>query len=178
MFLLNPIDNLRLIVGGSVGKFLPRQRENNAGVVSSWLQFRSGAWFRDFKLCPFAPEINPGCCLQNVGDVRAADARRNFQKVELLISFAFDELSVRRSGFHIHRLNQTTIDLQEPFLVRRIVRNRLRNVCAAAVCDLQRWPTVLIHACESYSAIVHQWINVKYLARDKPTQHMIRSSFA
>ena len=43
MFLLNPIDNLRLIVGGSVGKFLPRQRENNAGVVSSWLQFRSGA---------------------------------------------------------------------------------------------------------------------------------------
>src|SRR5439155_16098992 len=40
MFLLNPIDNLRVIIRGGIGKFLSSERKNDSGVVSSWLQFR------------------------------------------------------------------------------------------------------------------------------------------
>src|SRR5436309_15960126 len=41
MFLLDPIDNLRIVIRGGIGKFLPSERKNDSGVISSWLQFRS-----------------------------------------------------------------------------------------------------------------------------------------
>ena len=136
-------------------------------------QFGLRACGRDFQLRPLAPKVDSRCRFQNICDVRAADARRDFEKVEIAVSIALDELSMRRAGLHAHRLDQAAIDFQQLLLVQRIVRNRLRNIRAAAVRNLQRRSPVFVDAREGDATIADERVDVKDFAGDEPCQDVI-----
>src|SRR5712691_695341 len=95
MTLLHAIENLRVVVSGCVRIFLFRQRKNDAGVFFARPQRFSMTISRNFQTRPFAPKIDPRSSFQNIGDVSAANTRRDFQKVKLAVSFALDELGMR-----------------------------------------------------------------------------------
>ena len=122
----------------------------------SRLQSCAGRRIRDFEFCPFAPKVNSRRGFQDIRDIRAADTRRNFEEIEITISLALDELRVRRAGLHAHGLDEAAINLQKLFLLRRIVRDGLGNVRAAAVRDLQWRTTILVHAGKDYASFIDQ----------------------
>src|SRR5260370_7991879 len=77
----------------------------------------------DFQPGPFSPQINSRCCLQNIGDVSTANARRNFQEIELIINFAPDEFAVRRARGHYQGPAQTPVDVHALNLLARSLIN-------------------------------------------------------
>src|SRR5687768_9669796 len=99
MFFLHAIHNFRIIVARSVGEFLSREGKNDAGVFSARRRELAHVSVRQFQLRPFTPEIYSRRSFQNLSNVSTANARRNFQKVELAISRALDELRMSRTVF-------------------------------------------------------------------------------
>src|SRR2546428_188347 len=84
----------------------------------------------DFKPGPLAPQIYSRRRFQDICDVGAAYTRGNFEKVKIAIGIAADEFSVSRSGLHAHSFDQPAINVGQFFLLDRVVRNGLRDVCA------------------------------------------------
>src|SRR5437870_2845229 len=153
---LHAIDDFGIIIRRRVGKLLTRQRENDSSMFFSWSQSYAGSGIRDFEFRPFVPKVNSRRCFQDIRDIRAAYAGRDFEEIEITISLALDELGMRRARFHSHGFEEAAIYLQKLFFLRRIVRNGLGNVRAAAMRDLQWRTTILVHAGKDYASFIDQ----------------------
>src|SRR5688572_16164007 len=93
MKLLDPIDNLRIVVAGSVRVFLFGQGKNNARIILARLSC-ARCPIGDFNPGPFPPEVESRSCFQHFSDVSTAYARRNLQEIETAVSVALNKLRV------------------------------------------------------------------------------------
>ena len=91
----HPIHDLRIVVRRSVRRLLPRQRNNHAGITVSFLRQRVLLFpYPDFKMSPLSPQINSGGSFNLVGDVRSADARGHFDKINFAVIVRAQEFRV------------------------------------------------------------------------------------
>src|SRR5437016_9595198 len=139
MFLLHSTDNLRLVVSRGIRILLTGQRKQNASVLfARGLYLLRRLTFTDLDPGPLAPEVHSGSGLQNVGNVSAADARGNLQKIKLSVGGALDEFSMRGPSLQTKRFHQPAVDLKQPLLLDRAMRDRMRDISAATVRDFHR----------------------------------------
>src|SRR2546423_11806985 len=98
--LVHAEDDLLIRVSRGVGALLPRERERDAAVLAPRLETPDALAPRtgDLDARPPAPEVVARCRLQSLTAVRAADARCDFEEVELAVVRAAYELSVRRAA--------------------------------------------------------------------------------
>src|SRR5437016_13639129 len=108
MRLVSAEDDFRVRVAGRVRALLPRQREHDAGVLSPRCEPTDALAprVRHLDSRPLAPEVEARSRLQGLGDVRAADARRDFEEVELPSFGAAYELGVCRAAPESERRGQ------------------------------------------------------------------------
>src|SRR5438067_10334205 len=85
--LVNAEDDFGVVVGRRVRALLPRQRERDAAVLAPRLKATDAPAprARDLDARPLAPEVVARRRLQSLRDVRAADARGDFEEVELSV---------------------------------------------------------------------------------------------
>ena len=98
------IDDFLVVVSGSVGLLLVCQRKDDARVILP--HFRRFVWIlrrRRFEFCPFAPEVKTAGVFQNVGDIRAADPRCNFQQIKSSCCGALQKLGMRHTALITER---------------------------------------------------------------------------
>src|SRR5436305_13053530 len=100
---LRAIDDLFIHVSGGVRVFLSRQRQDYASVTFArrWQLVRAIAatttTARHLYPSPLAPEIDAARCFQSLRDIRAANSRCDFKKIELSIFGALDKFRMRRA---------------------------------------------------------------------------------
>ena len=84
MKLVDAVHDLLVGVRRSIGVFLARQRKNHSRVITSfgWKSIRLLPR-TDFQASPLAPEIDAGGSFDDIGDVRAPDARSYLKKAGL-----------------------------------------------------------------------------------------------
>src|ERR1043165_9647284 len=88
-------DHFGVVIRGSVGPLLARERDGDAGVVAARGRRRVRPLAsRKLDARPLAPEVDAGGGLDRLGGVRAADARRGFEEVEATVLRAAYELGV------------------------------------------------------------------------------------
>src|ERR1051326_2887454 len=152
--LVNAEDYLHVGVSRSVGVLLPRERERDAAVLAARFEFADAlaARVRDLDARPLAPEVVAGSGFEGLGDESAADARGDFEEVELAVRRAAYELGVRRAAFESERGEQFLVEPHEFRVLARVVLDRARGEDAAVVRDVQRRTTVAARAAEDYLA--------------------------
>src|SRR2546427_1442770 len=109
---LYAIDNLGIVIRGSVGMFLPRQGQNHACVVSRrrWQYIRSLPC-TDFKLGPFPPEINSRGGFYDVRNVSSSNACGDFKKIDFSSGVGFQEFGVSNAADQPENLHQSAIQV-------------------------------------------------------------------
>jgi hypothetical protein len=99
MMLGHPIHNLRVVICRSVRRFLPRQRDNHSGITVAFLRQRVRFFpGSNFQTSPFSPKINSRRGFNLVGDVRSANARGHFDKINLAVLMRAQEFRVRHTA--------------------------------------------------------------------------------
>ena len=88
----NALDDLGIVVGGSIGFFLPGKRDDDAGIVlPQWRQLVGLLPCPNIEARPLSPQIDPRSSFDDIGDVGAADAGRDFQEIEVVVGMRFQE---------------------------------------------------------------------------------------
>src|SRR5205085_8258526 len=103
---------------------------------------------RHFDARPLAPEVEARSRLQGLGDVRAADARRDFEEVELPSFGAAYELGVCRAAPESERREQPGVQARQLGALRRVVLDGVGDEDAALLHDPQGRATVAARAAE------------------------------
>ncbi len=86
-------------VGGRIGMFLAGERKNDSGVLAA--QRRKVVRLipcPDFEARPFAPEVYARGCLDDVRNVRAADAGGDFDEINFAVGVRTEELGMGDSA--------------------------------------------------------------------------------
>jgi len=106
------LDDFGIVVGGSIGFFLPRKRDDDPGIVlSQWRQLVRLLPCPDIEARPLSPQIDPRGSFDDIGDEGTADAGRNFQKVETVVGLGFQEFSMSDAANKTEAADQFQVDL-------------------------------------------------------------------
>jgi hypothetical protein len=82
-------------VGGCIGMFLAGERKNDSGVVAAkWGKLVGLIPCSDFETRPFAPEVDAGGGLDDIGDVGAADAGGDFDEIKFAVGVRAQKFSM------------------------------------------------------------------------------------
>ena len=104
----------------------------------------------------------------------AADARRDFEEVELAVRSAAYELRVRGAALHAERAQKLFVKARQLGVFGRIVIECVRREDAALVRDAHGRPPVAARATEDDSAAFDDGVNVEDFARDELFQKVVR----
>src|ERR1022692_4566967 len=100
MMLLDPQENLRIVVSRGVRILLPRQRKNHSRIL---LPHRrkpvTSISSSNLYSGPLPPQVDSCGSLDHLIDVSAAHPRRTLQKVEMPIGMCLDEFRVRHTPY-------------------------------------------------------------------------------
>src|SRR5882762_1195754 len=155
------VDDLRVIVRGSVRAFLTGQRKDYARIVAAC----GGKLVRllpcsDFQVRPFTPEIDVGGRFNDVGNVRAPDACGDFDEIELAVGVRFQELGVRHSAKIAEAFDYAAIYFEQVFGFGSIALQRAGGEDAALMRDVQRRRTVDVGLGEEYFTLGNYAVHV------------------
>jgi len=132
MIFVHAIGDFGIAVRICVGMFLPREAEYDAGVIFSCRRQRVTCLpCSDFESRPFPPEVDAARSLDDIGDVRAADARRDFQKIKFAVGVGFQEFAVCDTADAAESFDDLSIGGEQFLCVFGIVRQRARREDAA-----------------------------------------------
>src|ERR1051325_4463797 len=161
--LLHAEDYLRVVVTGRVRMLLARERERDAAVLAPRSDRADplAARVRYLDARPLAPEVAAARRLQGLRDVRAADARRDFEEVELAVRRAAYELCVRRAALHAERAQKLFVQARQLGVLGRVVIQSVRREDSALVRDAHRRPPVAARAVEDYAAVFDHGVDVE-----------------
>src|SRR5712691_2158996 len=111
MAIESPYD-LRCVVTAGIGLFLTCETDDASGITllrlgQGVLQVEEGG---DFDSGPLDPGVEAGGEFDDLGDVRAADAGRGFEKVEAAVGVGLDELGVGDAGDDAERFDNVGVD--------------------------------------------------------------------
>ena len=165
MIFSDAVDYFGVVVGGGVGIFLTREREDDAGVIAANGRKLVGSFAgTHFEAGPFAPEIDAGGGFHDVGNVRAADAGGNFDEIEFAVGVGFQEFSVRYAAQKTQAFQQSAIEIEERFGFHRVARQRSRGEDAALMRSIERGRAIGVGLRELYIFFGHYAVYVEHRA--------------
>src|SRR5579885_3383741 len=114
MMLLDAQDDFRIGVGGSIRIGLTREAEDRAGMLLTDGWQLIGLLARaELEFGPLAPKIDAGGGLDNVRDVSAANARGDFNEMELAVGMGFQEFGMGDTTNHAERGDEVAVHLKQ-----------------------------------------------------------------
>src|SRR5699024_1662659 len=104
---------------------------------------------------------------------RAADARGDFEEIELAVRRAAYELCVRRAALHAERAQKLFVQTRQLGVLRGVVIQRVRREDAALVRDAHGRPSVAARSVEDDPAAFDDGVYVEDFARDELFEQVV-----
>src|SRR5271170_4619506 len=175
IFFRYALHDFRIVIGGSVRSFLPRQRKHHAAIVAAALgqHIWRLAGFR-FDARPLAPQIYAGGGFHRIRNECAADARSDFDEVEFAVRVRAQEFGVRDAAHQAQRCDQFAVDLLQQLYFRSRPQKRARGEYASLVRSIERRRAVGVDFRKHHFAFGNDAIHVEHIAGHELLQQVVR----